>query len=59
MKKIYMVPQSEVTIITVESHLMDGSITETESGVVVNGFDETEYEGEGASRRNSIWDDEG
>lgn len=56
MKKVYNAPKTEEINLNMESHLLDGSIQGLGDNVTVNGFDDDEYNGEGASRYYDDWD---
>ena len=60
MKKTYFAPTSTVVLMMSQTVLQTASsLTGQQGNQTVNvGLTETEYDGEGASRRGGVWDDE-
>ena len=60
MKKTYFAPTSTVVLMMSQTVLQTASkLTGQEGNETVHvGLTETEYDGEGASRRRGVWDDE-
>ena len=60
MKKTYFAPESTIVLIKTQALMQVTSSLDGQEGneTVTVGLSEGEYDGEGASRRRGVWDDE-